>query len=178
MTRDEVKKLIMIITYTYPNYKPQDLSVAVDIWTEMLSDFTYEQASCGLQAFIRTDTNGFAPSIGQLIDKIHSIFPSESEINANEAWALVYKAICNSTYHSEEEFAKLPELVQKAVGSAENLRSLAITNDFNQEVEKSLFSRTYEVVKKREQEISKLPESMRVALTGNQNMKLVGNETS
>ena len=176
MTREEAKKLIIVITYTYPNYKPQDLSMAVDVWAEMLSDYSYEQASNGLKAFITTDTSGFAPSIGQLIDKIHSINPQENELNSNEAWAMVYKALCNSNYHAEEEFAKLPELVQKAVGSADNLRSLAGSSDFNEEVEKSLFTKTYEAVRKRAKEDAKLPEQLRTMIASTPNLILESNE--
>lgn len=164
MTRDETKKIIMIITYTFPNYKPQDLSMAVDIWNDMLSDYSYEQVSASLKAFIATDTSGFAPSVGQLIEKIHSLNPGEKKMNANESWALVYKALCNSNYHAQEEFEKLPPLVQKAVGSADNLRSLASSSDFNEEVEKSLFTKTYNAICKREEENARLPESIRIAL--------------
>lgn len=174
MTRDEAKKLIIVITYTYPNYKPQDLSMAVDIWADMLSEYSYEQAAAGLKAFIATDTSGFAPSIGQIIDKMHSLQPKEKIMNANEAWALVYKALCNSNYHSQDEFDKLPPLVQKAVGSADNLRSLASSSDFNEEVEKSLFSKTYEIICKRSKEEAKLPEQLRQALNVNNQILLEG----
>jgi len=38
MTRDECKKLIMIMSATYPNYKPADISMTIDVWTEMLNE--------------------------------------------------------------------------------------------------------------------------------------------
>lgn len=165
MTREETKKIIMVITYTYPNYKPQDLSVAVDIWADMLSEYPYEQVSVALKTFIATDTSGFAPSIGQLIDCIHKNSPMTKEVlNANEAWALVTKAVRNSTYHAEEEFAKLPPIAQKAVGSAENLRNMASNSEFNEDVEKSLFTRIYDTAIKREFELAKLPQNIKAVI--------------
>lgn len=46
------------------------------------------------------------------------------QLNELEAWSLVEKAIRNSIYNSQEEFSKLPPLVQKAVGSPNVLDAL------------------------------------------------------
>ena len=71
------------------------------------------------------------------------------EMSAQEAWALVYKAICNSAYNSAHEFDKLPELVKKAVGSADNLRNHAIDSDFNLGVAQSNFIKAYNTILER-----------------------------
>lgn len=156
MTREETVKIIRIMVDSYPNYKPNNLSEAVDVWQMMLSEYTYEQISVALKAYILSDTSGFAPSIGQLVGKIQSITEPQ-ELNEMEAWALVYKAICNSTYNSIEEFAKLPPVVQKAVGLPSNLREWAMTENLNHEVVSSNFMRVYKSVVSREKEIAKMP---------------------
>jgi hypothetical protein len=78
---------------------------------------------------------------------------------------LVSKAIRNGYYGAEEEFAKLPEVVKKAVGNPANLRAWAHTDEQSIEnVVQSNFLRTYRVVVKRESENAKLPDSIRNAM--------------
>ena len=175
MTRDETKKILMMIQCSFPNWKPtMDMSFVIDVWNDDLQEYSYEQVFMALKSYKATNISGFAPSIGQLIDKIHSINPAESdELNPNEAWNLVYKALCNSTYHAQEEFDKLPPAVQKAVGSADNLRSLAGSSNFNEEVEKSLFTKVYTTTIQREKERAKLPVELRKALETH-NTNLIG----
>lgn len=156
MTREETVKIIRIMVDSYPNYKPNDISETVNVWCMMLSDYTYEQVSIALKAYITSDTSGFAPAIGQLIAKIQSV-TQPHELNEIEAWALVSKAIRNSSYNSVEEYAKLPPLVQKAVGLPEQLRTWAIDENYNEEVVMSHFCRCFRGEVARHQELSKMP---------------------
>lgn len=161
MTRDEVKRIIQIMCTTYPNYHPANLTDTVDVWTMMLEDFTYQEISLALKAYILTDTSGFAPSVGALVAKVRKT----EELNELEAWSLVSKALRNGTYGAEEEFVKLPPIVQKAVGAPSNLRQWAQTDaDSVENVIQSNFIKTYRNVTKREQEYAVLPLSMRNAL--------------
>ena len=146
MTREEVTKLIAVMVNSYPNYKPVDLSTTVDIWTMMLDEYSYQEVAQALKAYILADTSGFAPAIGQLVAKVHEIRRLErgDELTELEAWSLVYKAICNSNYNAVSEFEKLPPIVQKAVGSADNLREWAAMDmDTVRSVEQSHFVRVY-----------------------------------
>ena len=70
MTRDSVIQMLMIIQASYPNYKPPDKTVTVNMWHEMLQEYDEASAMSALKEFIKTDTSGFAPSIGQIIAKI------------------------------------------------------------------------------------------------------------
>ncbi len=173
MTRDETKKIIMAMTYTYPNFHPQDISIVIDLWTSMLEAYSYQQISAALQAYILTDTSGFAPSIGQLTNKIHT----ETELGELEAWALVSKALRNGYYGAEDEFAKLPPLIQKAVGNPSNLRQWALTDSSSVEtVLQSNFIRNYRTEVKRANELSKLPENVKSVLLGVANKNLIESE--
>lgn len=161
MNRDECKKLIMIIATTFPNFKPTNLSQVVDIWHMMLEDYDYNEMAMALKTYILTDASGFAPSIGQLVSKAKSI-TEPNELNEMEAWSLVSKALRKANYYSEEEFAKLPSAVQKAVGSPSQLRNWSVTDENSIEnVIQSNFMRTYRTVLKRENEMSKLPSELR-----------------
>lgn len=162
MTRDEIKQLLMRIQTVYPNWKPQtDLRFVVETWNEYLFDYSYEQMLLALKAFISTDTSGFAPNIGQLIEKARMISCPE-EMNEMEAWALVSKALRNGYYGAEEEFKKLPPLIQKAIGQPSQLRQWAQTESISIEnVVQSNFLRTYRSVVNRSNEVTRMPVEIR-----------------
>ena len=165
MTGAETKKILFVIRASYPEaYKglsEDDLKVLVTTWTALLADYTYEQVSLALQHYLLNDTYGRAPKIGQIVESIRKTNTRE-ELNANEAWGLVYRAICNSAYNSEQEFEKLPPVVQKAVGSPNNLKEYACMNIEDVQVTiKAHFKSIYEVEVKRKQEYEKLPQATR-----------------
>ena len=155
MTRDETIELLMMVQAAFPNYKPQDKTVAVKTWFLMLADYPYQQVQMALKAYIATDTSGFAPSIGQIIDKMQMI-NSHAEQNEMEAWSLVSKALRNGNYKSKEEFEKLPDLVKEAVGSPENIHNWAQSDIKSIEsVIQSNFIKSYRLVVNRQKEIQK-----------------------
>lgn len=162
MTRDEVKEIIMIMTYTYSNYKPADITATVDTWTAILASYQFEHIRAALHSYILSDTKGFAPTPGQLIDKI----PVQSfDMTEMEAWGKVNKALSNSSYHAKEEFDKLPLVVQKTLGRFEVLQEWAgMEIDTVQSVIQSNFIRNYRTVLQREKEHNKLPTRLREIL--------------
>ena len=167
MTRDETIELLMMVQAAFPNYKPPDKTVAVNTWFLMLSDYPYQQVQMALKAYIATDTSGFAPSIGQIIDKMQMI-NSHAEQNEMEAWSLVSKALRNGNYKSREEFEKLPDLVKEAVGSPENIHNWAQSDIKSIEsVIQSNFIKSYRLVVNRQKEIQKLPKEIKAMISGN-----------
>lgn len=161
MQRKDVVKVLMMIQAAYPNYKPQDKTIAVNTWYMMLKDYEKEVVEAALKIYIASDTSGFAPAIGQLIDKIKSV-TSPNELNGMEAWSLVSNALRNGYYGAEQEFEKLPVPVQKAVGSPDNLRNWSQSDSKSIEtVIQSNFMRTYETELKRQNEELKIPADVR-----------------
>ena len=167
VTRDETIELLMMVQAAFPNYKPPDKTVAVNTWFLMLADYPYQQVQMALKAYIATDTSGFAPSIGQIIDKMQMI-NSHAEQNEMEAWSLVSKALRNGNYKSREEFEKLPDLVKEAVGSPENIHNWAQADIKSVEsVIQSNFIKSYRLVVNRQKEIQKLPKEIKAMISGN-----------
>ena len=167
MTRDETIELLMMVQAAFPNYKPPDKTVAVNTWFLMLADYPYQQVQMALKAYIATDTSGFAPSIGQIIDKMQMI-NSHAEQNEMEAWSLVSKALRNGNYKSREEFEKLPDLVKEAVGSPENIHNWAQSDIKSIEsVIQSNFIKSYRLVVNRQKEMQKLPKEIKAMISGN-----------
>ncbi len=167
MTRDETKQILMRIQTTYPNWKPQgDLSLVIDVWHEYLESYTYLEILGAVKAHVLSDTSGFAPTVGQIVGKLHGLMKSiEPDMGALEAWAMVSKALRNGYYGAEDEFAKLPPLVQKAVGSPMNLRNWSQSDLKSIEtVVMSQFLSAYKTECKRENELSMIPDSVKIGI--------------
>ena len=178
MTKEECWKLIIVLKSTYPKHYEKfgetEFENLCTMFNMCLEDYTYEQAALGLKAFLIKDTKGFPPVVGQIIEQIHLLQPQEYPAEM-DAWNLVMRAIRNGTYNSEKEFEKLPPIVQKTIGNARYIYDEATNNDFNMDVAKGQFLANYRTMLKREQEISKLPESMRIE---SQKMARIGGESN
>lgn len=161
MTREETVKIIRIMSDCYPNYKPNNLSETVDVWQMMLDEYSYNQVSIALKAYVTSDTSGFAPSVGEIVAKI-KLVSQPQELDGMAAWGLVSKALRNGTYGAVEEFNKLPPLVRQAVGIPDNLKNWA-TSDYQtiETVIQSNFLRTYETAVKRANEINRMPDNIK-----------------
>ena len=154
----------MTIQTFYPNYQVENKEFTINAWYSIIGDCDYKPMEKALRAYITTDTSGFAPSIGQLINKLNEV-QSPQELNEMEAWLLVSKALRNGTYGAVKEFNKLPPLVQKAVGSPDNLRNWAQTDSESIEnVVQSNFMRTYRTVVNRAKEYQKMPKDIQALI--------------
>lgn len=160
MTREDTKKLLMMIQASYPNFKVDDKTAAVNVWTLVFTDFDYKYIEMAFLSYLRTNTSGFAPSPGQLIELLHDICKPE-DLTEIEAWSLVSNAIRNSGYNSVSEYEKLPTLVQRAVGSPGQLRQWALDENYNEQVASSNFMRTYRAVREKAVSKSKYPENVK-----------------
>lgn len=166
MTEKETWKIIYVLKASYINqfkgYTTADFENHVKVWQMMFKDYTYEQVSAGLKIFLASDTKGFIPSPGQVMDCILKITMPESEqLSESEAWSMVRKAISKGIYHAKEEYEKFPEIVKRAVGSFEYLEALAKAKDFNEGVESSNFSRKYNTAINRQREEAKIPKDVK-----------------
>lgn len=172
MTKEEILKVVKVITSTYPNlYKSMladDLQNMIYIWYEILKEYEYNVVQMALKSYIANDVKGFPPAPGQIVAHIRSLQKvnnKEQAMNGIEAWGLVFKALGNSLYNAEEQFNKLPALVQKAVGSPAILKEWASlgTNEI-QTVTHSNFLRIYNSVVKREEELDCIPSDIKQAI--------------
>lgn len=164
MTREETVKIVRIAYSNNPNIKiPNNISDIVDSWDFTLKEFDYNDIAISLATYNRTDTSGFLPTPAKLISILQKITQPQ-ELSEMEAWSLVSKAIRNSGYNSVEEFAKLPPLVQKAVGLPDQLRTWALDENYNEQVVSSNFMRCYRTELARHEELSKMPSDVKVLI--------------
>lgn len=157
MTREETKKLLLAIEAVYPNFKPENATLTVDTWHWALEEYPAQAVKAALQIYIKTNGTGFAPSVSQLIGCMYA--PKNNEqLSEGEAWNLVKKAIQNGNYGSEEEFAALPPIVQRAVGSPNMIRQWAFSDtDEVNTVIASNFQRTYRAILSKQEFGEKVP---------------------
>lgn len=160
MTEKEVRQLLAMTQAVYPNYNPPSREAAVNAWLMCLSEYDNNVVMVAFKAYMTTSTSGFAPVPGQLIEILQTL-TQPKELNELEAWSMVRKALRNCSYNSEQEFAKLPTVVQKTVGTPQQLKIWACDSEFNENVVSSNFIKTYRTEVKRATELNKMPENVR-----------------
>ena len=169
MTRSETLAVMSILKAAYPGYyrdmKRQDAEAVVNLWAEMLSDYPADLVAAAVKAHIAGDRKGYPPHIGAIIAAIGDI-SKPSCLTEGEAWALVAKALRNSSYGSEKEFAALPETLQRLVGHPSQLREWAMMDaDTVQSVVQSNFMRSYRARAESEKRLAAMPQEIREKLT-------------
>ena len=158
MTAKEFGFLADAIKTYFPRDNVLPTENAMRLWYSELKDIPYQSAYMALRKYV--STNKFAPTIADIREQVAELNShNEYELNETAAWSLVLKAIRRSTYYSEEEFAKLPPIVQRAVSSQRQLREWATLEDVDGKtltVIQSNFQRTFRVEQQRERERNKL----------------------
>lgn len=161
----DLLEIMTMLDTAFPNFlrgrNPIDLA---NLWSFALQGYTKEQVRAAVLAYIATETSGFAPTIGQIQEKLQ-MGGKLNALGESEAWAMAYKAIGNSLYNSQSEFDKLPPIVQRCIGSADQLHSYAMMDeDQVQTVVASNFQRRFRALSEKENELQSLPPAVRDTL--------------
>lgn len=123
--------------YSEPTFIPDKDSF--EVWYALLSDLDYEAVNKATQKWMLNNSKTPKPSDIRGM----TVTYGNEELNELSAWSLVSKALKNGYYGAEEEYNKLPEPIQKALGSPAQLRVWAIDEHFNESVVSSNFMRAY-----------------------------------
>jgi hypothetical protein len=155
-------KIMAVLKAAYPRYysntTDEDAKQAVLLWQTMLEDYTYDVVSKAVKALIAV--NKFPPSVAEVIEKIQLITQPQ-EMSELEAWQYIRKAVKNGYYGSQEEWEKLPPILQQIVGP-ETIRAWAmIEGDDCETVIQSNFMRSYRARVKSAKEYQALPSDVK-----------------
>ena len=164
MTKQETVKLFALISTAYPRSEAfrKVSAESVEMWQMCLEDIPFEVAQKALAA--HSVNSEFPPSIAE-IRRAALQGAVEAKDTAEEAWAKVDKAMRNSAYNSVQEFAKLPDICKRCVGSPAVLKSWAVSEDESTvSVARAQFLTAYRTLDKRDTERQMLPPSVRAAL--------------
>lgn len=158
MTRVEFQDLLrkMKSIYPQPTFIPDE--EAMQLWYELLQDLPFEQVSKAVRKHMLTSK--FPPSVSEIREFVRED-NTIGEMTPLDAWALVERAIRNGIYGAEEEFNKLPDTVQRAVGRPEILKEWALLDAATvQSVEQSHFIRAYRTECERANRNNTMPDAI------------------
>lgn len=148
MTIQETSTIMDALVAAYPHFYSRQTDneryQALQLWAEMFKDYDYRLVAAAIKSFITTNTQGYPPTIGQIMDKLIKLLHPDDDMTEMEAWEHIRHAVSNSAYHADREFGKLPEVLQRIVGSPSTLREwgMAPIEDL-QTVIQSNFMRSY-----------------------------------
>ena len=127
---------------------------AMTMWLSFFKEDTIEDFKQAMNHHIKTSR--FFPTIADIKSIIYDI--NNEEESGIQLWERLSSAIGNGSYHAEEEFDKLPKVVQKFLGSPYRLQTFAVMDsDELHTVVKGQFLKQIEYLKAscKENEISK-----------------------
>ena len=161
MTRREALAVMAMLKTAYPTFykdlSKEELNAAVNLWATMFSEESIQVVTEAIKALMCTLK--YPPTIADVKEKI-ALITQPLAMTEMEAWDMVRRAI--SYYHANEAFASLPPILQKIVGSPNQLREWALMNvETVNSVIQSNFMRSYKAKVAQEKEYAMLPESTR-----------------
>jgi hypothetical protein len=165
MNRAETLKIFSVIKANYGNHFKNmpiaDANAKVELWAEMFADVEYGLVGAAVKSYIASDTSGHPPNVGQINELIRKLTQPE-EMTEQEAVHLILKAASNGYYGAEQEFEKLPPVLQRLVGHPSQLRTWAMMDETElQTVVASNLMRSYRVIAKNEETKAMLPNSIK-----------------
>lgn len=165
MTREETIKILSVLKGAYPQFykgaSKQDLEGTVSLWQSMFASDDYNLVAMAVKTIICATEREFPPNIGQIKAKMQK-FQNPDEMTEAEAWNCVAKALRNGVYGAEEEYKKLPPVVQRLVGSPNQLREWSMMDaETVHSVVASNFQRSYKVRSASEREFLALPQDVK-----------------
>lgn len=161
MTEAEFTSFLKQLRTMYPTVITDEL--AASMWYRALKDIPYTLLEHALLVHIQSSV--YPPTVAELRKAAARLTPHETQLSDMEAWGLVMKAVRRASYYAEEEFAKLPAMVQKAVGDPVNLREWAIMPaEEVQSVGQSQFLRSYRAIQQREEADAGLSPALQMLL--------------
>lgn len=171
MDREETLKIMSVMKAAYPQYY-RDMSRAdadgiVALWTDLFADDPYPVVAAALKALLSARTSTFPPVIGEVKAKVN-LLTQPVGMSEQEVWALVSKAVRNTDpTNPSKQYNKLPQVIQKALGSANTLREWGtVDEDEFSTVVSSNFMRSFKTIQNRETEYSALPADVKALIGG------------
>jgi hypothetical protein len=160
MTREETRAILSVLKAAYPHfYKDQtkdELTKVLDLWSTMFEAEPAKLVTESVKALLTTCK--FPPTIADVKEKL-LMLTRPPDLTEQESWNLVYNAIKSANYHAQENFDNLPPILQRLVGSPNQLREWAQMEPKPLEVASSNFMRSYTARVKQEKEFQVLPQS-------------------
>ena len=165
--REETKAILKVLKAAYPHfYKDQtveELTNVLNLWSMMFAEEPAKLVTEAVKALLTTLV--YPPAIADVKSKI-LLLSRPPDMTEQESWNLVIKAIKSANYYAQENFDNLPPILQRLVGSPNQLREWAQMEPKPLEVASSNFMRSYTMRVKQEREYQVLPSSNKQIIAG------------
>lgn len=153
MTRDEVTKILSVLKVSYPNFykniTKQDAFETINVYCEMFKDDNANLVNLAVKELINSFQ--YPPTVADIKNKMYQL--TSEEKTPAELWDELAKALRDSIYHSEQQFAKLSPEVKAFVRTPAQLKEMAMMDsDTVHSVTKGQFLKQIETIKKRNKE--------------------------
>ena len=170
MTRKEVVSILAILQAAFPSFyrgvERHERDAIISLWEDMFRDDDPKLVAGAVKALIATKTEGYPPTIGEVKEHARRI-TKPREMTEQEAWAHISKALRNSLYGSEDEFAKLPPVLQSVVHDPRQLREWAMMDEATvQSVVASNVQRSFRARAQQARDFEALPEDVKALSRG------------
>lgn len=156
MTRTDVVAMLKLLKVAYPTFyskmNAKDGADTVAVWEEMFRCEDVNVVKVALYKLIEEHT-GYPPNIGDIKQKIAELKRAASgESTDEEMWNMLMKAISNGIYGAQEEYEKLPPVLQRYLGSPSAIRDMAmIDTDTLRTVNHGQFLKQISMVRQRQE---------------------------
>ena len=165
MTAKQAMEILTLLTSNFADTAKNDSDQMRDarakLWIAGLSDIDYDVAKSVITAYVLSTEDRFMPTVGVVRAKIIEAMQHAPQLSEGEAWAMVRAALGNSYYNGAAEFALLPSVVQRAVGSASTLKDWGLMDADSLSVAQSQFLRAFRAEQKREHDEKLVPLPLR-----------------
>lgn len=167
MTLKEAGKIVGLLLFNYPDTlrdtSDEAFATYVRNWHSFFVEDRAEEVLAAVQSIIASSQERFAPNIGMIREQMRkNREPAGAAMTEMEAWSRVKQALKNGSYGYHEEYAKLPPIIQRCLGSENTIREWAAQDVTELDtVTASNFMRSYRYRMQNEQEWERLPEAMR-----------------
>lgn len=179
MTVKETGAIMDVLKAAYPQYyrnqSDEEKYNAACLWAGLFTNYPLETVAAAVKLFIASDTKGFPPVPGMIMDKVIAIGRGQ-EMSEMEAWTMVSRAIAKGSPYTmlrtgktgyQMEFEKLPPEVQRIVGSSRTLQDWGeMPEDTVDSVVSSNFMRSYRARIASEREYLAAPPEVQELLSG------------
>lgn len=151
----------------YENANPRDV---LKVWYDVLKDEDPVVVNAAAKNYVKT--HKYPPTVADIMEQIELIKQPDAD---TDLWGLIYKAVSNGLYNSEEEFNKLPPECQSFLGSPSALKDLAMTDTGTMNtVVKGQFLKRVEAIREHQAVQRGLPAEVRAAITESKRKMLEG----
>lgn len=170
MNRQETVSVLAVLRAAFPSFykgmERKELEGIVNLWHDMFQGDDANVVAGAVKALVATKTTGYPPTIGEVKEHVRRL-TRPREMTEQEAWAHISKALRNSLYGSEEEFAKLPPVLQSVVHDPRQLREWAMMDEATvQSVVASNVQRSYRTRVQQARDFEALPEDVKALSRG------------